>query len=210
MLEQHFDRDKKEAHRDAVELLERVGIPDPSRLSRSYPHQLSGGMRQRVAIAMAVAGQPKLLVADEPSTALDVTVQAEILELLRRLVTEKGMTLILITHDLGVVAGTCETVHVIYAGRTVEVAPRRTIFGRPRHPYTSALVAAVPRVDRPRDRELPTVSGSPRLVIPWRDGCAFVPRCPNRLDECRGGPPPLLADPDDPGHLLRCVNPEPA
>ncbi|MDQ4132185.1 MAG: ABC transporter ATP-binding protein, partial [Actinomycetota bacterium] len=155
VLEQHFERGREDAHRDAVGLLERVGIPDPGRVARSYPHQLSGGMRQRVAVAMAIAGRPKLLIADEPTTALDVTVQAQILDLLAELVKTMEMTLVLITHDLGVVAGMCELVHVMYAGRIVEVGTRHTIFGRPRHPYTAALVASIPRIDQPRDRQLP-------------------------------------------------------
>ena len=210
VFEQHFGQRRAEAHRQAVGLLDRMGIADPSRLARSYPHQLSGGMRQRVVIAMAVAGRPKLLVADEPSTALDVTVQAQILALIRDLVAETGMALILITHDLGVVAGTCEVIHVMYAGRLVEVAPRRAVFGQPRHPYTAGLLASIPRVDRPRHRRLPAIAGTARDVIAWHDGCAFVPRCPNRVEACRAGPPSLLADRDDHGHLLRCVNPVPA
>ncbi len=207
VLEEHFGRSRAEAQRGAVALLERVGIADPVRVARSYPHQLSGGMAQRVAIAIAVAGQPKLLVADEPSTALDVTVQAQILELLRELVTGTGMSLVLITHDLAVVAGTCEVVHVMYAGRIVEVAPRRAIFGRPRHPYTAALLASVPRVDQPRGSRLSAISGTSRDALPWQEGCALVPRCPNRMEECRAGPPSLLPDDTGDGRLLRCVNP---
>ncbi len=210
VVEEHFGRSRAEAQGEAVALLERVGIADPGRVARSYAHQLSGGMAQRVALAMAVAARPKLLVADEPSTALDVTVQAQILELLRDLVAAAGMSLVLITHDLAVVAGTCEIVHVMYAGRLVEVAPRRAIFGRPRHPYTAALLASVPRVDQPRGSTLATISGSSRDVIPWEQGCALVPRCPNRVDECRAGAPSLQADDGGDGRLLRCVNPMPA
>lgn len=204
--QQHLGSSRTEAKREAVELLDRVGIPDPARLADAYPHQLSGGMRQRVAIAMAIAGGPKLLVADEPSTALDATVQAQILELLRLLVRETGMALVLITHDLGVVAGMCELVHVMYSGRLVEVAPRRLLFRRPRHPYTAALLDSVPRLDQPRAGRLPAIRGSSRDVIPWEQGCAFVSRCPNRLNDCRSGPPPL--GPHESGaHLVRCVNP---
>ena len=209
VLEQHFGLRRDEERHEAVALLDRVGIADPGRVSCSYPHHLSGGMRQRVAIAMAVAGRPKLLIADEPSTALDVTVQAQILELLRDLVSETGMTLVLITHDLGVVAGTCEVIHVMYAGRIVEVAPRHTIFSRARHPYTAGLLASVPRVDRPRDRRLTAISGTARDVIPWHAGCAFLPRCPNRVDACRASPPSLLPDKAGHRHILRCVNPVP-
>ncbi len=210
VLEEHFGRSRGAGQRDAIALLERVGIADPGRLARAYPHQLSGGMAQRVAIAMAVAARPKLVVADEPSTALDVTVQAQILELLRGLVTATGMSLVLVTHDLAVVAGTCDIVHVMYAGRLVEVAPRRAIFRRPRHPYTTALLASVPRVDEPRRSRLAAISGSSRDVIRWEEGCALVPRCPNRVDGCRAGPPPLLPDDAGDGHLVRCVNPVPA
>ena len=158
---------------------------------------------------MAVAGRPKLLVADEPSTALDVTVQAQIFELLVDLVTTMGMTLILITHDLGVVAGTCETVHVMYAGRIVEAGPRRAMFGGPRHPYTAGLLASVPRIDQPRDQRLPAITGTSRRH-PWPRGCAFFPRCPNRVDACRAGPPALLPDGAGDGRPLRCLNPVPA
>ena len=209
VVEEHFGRSRAEARRQAVALLERVGFADPDRVARSYPHQLSGGMAQRVAIAMAVAGEPRLLVADEPSTALDVTVQAQILELLRDLVASTGMALLLITHDLAVVAGTCEVVNVMYAGRIVEVAPRRAIFGQPRQPYTAALLASVPRVDRPRSSRLSAIAGSSGDAIPWHDGCAFVPPCPNRSVECRAGPPSLRTDDSGAagGRLLRCVNP---
>ncbi len=210
VLEEHFGRSRGEGQREAVALLERVGIADPGRVARSYPHQLSGGMAQRVAIAMAVAAQPRLLLADEPSTALDVTVQAQIIELLRDLMTSRGMSLVLITHDLAVVAGTCEIVNVMYAGRIVEVAPRQSIFAGPRHPYTAALLASVPRVDQPSGTRLSAIAGSSRDAIPWHQGCAFVPRCPNRMDECGAGPPSLVADGADDGHLLRCVNPVPA
>ena len=207
VLEQHFGRSRDDAHREAEGLIDRVGIADPGRVARSYPHQLSGGVRQRVAIAMAVAGRPRLLVADEPSSAIDAMVQAQVLELLRDLVTDTGMALILITHDLGVVAGSCEIIHVMYAGRIVEVAGRRALFGRARHPYTAALLASVPRVDRPRGRRLAAISGTPRDVIAWPAGCAFYPRCPNRVDACLDGPPSLVADTDGHPHLLRCVNP---
>ncbi len=207
VLEQHFRTPRREAHRQAVALLDRVGLPDPRRRARSFPHQLSGGMRQRVAIAMAIAGRPRLLVADEPTTALDVTVQAQILELLRGLTAESGMALLLITHDLGVVAGTCATVHVMYAGRVVESAPRGAIFGQPRHPYTAGLLASIPRVDRLAGERLSVIPGSPRDVVAWSRGCAFAPRCGNEVEGCRAGPPALVGDGAGSRRQVRCLNP---
>ena len=207
VLEQHFRAPRREARRQAVALLDRVGLPDPARRARSFPHQLSGGMRQRVAIAMAIAGRPRLLVADEPTTALDVTVQAQILELLQHLTAESGMALLLITHDLGVVAGTCATVHVMYAGRIVESAGRDAIFGRPRHPYTAGLLASIPRVDRAVGERLRAIPGSPRDVVAWSRGCAFAPRCGNEVEGCRAGPPPLTRDGAGGDRRVRCLNP---
>ena len=207
VLEQHFGTPRRQAHQQAVALLDRVGLPDPGRRARSFPHQLSGGMRQRVAIAMAIAGRPRLLVADEPTTALDVTVQAQILELLRGLTAESDMALLLITHDLGVVAGTCGTVHVMYAGRIVESAARDEIFARPRHPYTAGLLASIPRVDRPTGPRLSGIPGSPRAVLAWSRGCAFAPRCANEVDGCRAGPPALVDAGPEVGRTVRCLNP---
>jgi peptide/nickel transport system ATP-binding protein len=158
-------------------------------------------------IAIALACQPKLLIADEPTTALDVTIQAQILELLRELVVESHTALVLITHDLGVVAGLCETVHVMYAGRLVESAPRHELFARPRHPYTAGLLASVPRLDQPKGQPLHPITGSPRDTIPWTEGCAFVPRCPNAIAACRGRAPSLDPDGHAWWHLVRCVNP---
>ena len=206
-LERHVGLRRGAARPRAAELLDAVGIPAAARRLDDYPHQLSGGMRQRAMIAMALACRPKLLIADEPTTALDVTIQAQILELLRELVVESNAALILITHDLGVVAGLCETVHVMYAGRIVESAERRELFARPRHPYTAGLLASVPRLDQPRRVPLRPITGSPRDTIPWTSGCAFVPRCPNRIDACTDGPIELIPDREDPGHTFRCVNP---
>jgi peptide/nickel transport system ATP-binding protein len=204
VLERHFRMRKPQTIDTTVELLEAVGIPAARRRVDDYPHQLSGGMRQRVMIAMALACQPKLLIADEPTTALDVTIQAQILELLSALIAERDTALILITHDLGVVAGVCETVHVMYSGRFVESADRHELFGRPRHPYTAGLLASVPRLDLPRGAPLHPVKGSPRDVIPWSGGCAFAPRCPNEVDRCTAETPAL----EDIGrHGLRCFNP---
>jgi peptide/nickel transport system ATP-binding protein len=208
VLERHTDRKGSTARQEAVRLLADVGIPDPDRRLDNYPHQLSGGMRQRVMIAMALACNPRLLIADEPTTALDVTIQAQILDILRRLVIDRETALVLITHDLGVVAGICDTVHVLYSGRIVESADRRELFAHPRHPYTNGLLASVPRLDAPRGQPLQPIAGSPRDTIRWADGCAFSPRCPRRVEECLGGPPELA----DQGfrHALRCVNPHPA
>jgi len=206
VFERHQDMTGEAARKAAAELLDRVGIPDPGRRLKEYPHQLSGGMRQRALIAMALACRPRVLIADEPTTALDVTIQAQILELLKDLVQDTGAALIMITHDLGVVAGLCDTVHVMYAGRVVESAGRRELFAEPRHPYTGGLLASVPRLDAPRGAPLQPIPGSPTDVLSWPDGCAFAPRCPNRIDACTGAPPPLEAIG---GRTLRCVNPLP-
>jgi peptide/nickel transport system ATP-binding protein len=204
VIRSHRQIDKSEAEDRAVELLAKVSIPDPGRRIREYPHQLSGGMRQRVLIAIALANEPRLLIADEPTTALDVTIQAQILEILKEVVADTGSALIMITHDLGVVAGLCDTVHVMYQGRVVESAPRRPLFATPRHPYTGGLLASVPRLDTPRGGRLLPIPGSPTDVLPWDEGCAFVPRCPNRIDVCSEHPPAL--EPDG-VRSLRCYNP---
>jgi peptide/nickel transport system ATP-binding protein len=191
------------AKKEAADLLERVGIPDPTRRLRDYPHQLSGGMRQRVLIAIAVACRPRMIIADEPTTALDVTIQAQILDLLAGLVKDSGTALLLITHDLGVVAGLCDRVNVFYSGRLVETARRRQLFATPQHPYTMGLIGSIPRLDTPRGDRLAAIPGSVRDVLPWQDGCAFAPRCERRADECVGGPPALHVV--DEGHTHRCV-----
>jgi peptide/nickel transport system ATP-binding protein len=206
VLQRHLGLERLAARNEAVGLLTAVGIPDGARRLRQFPHQLSGGMRQRVMVAMALACRPRLLIADEPTTALDVTIQAQILDLLRNLVVDSDAALVLITHDLGVVAGTCEIVHVMYAGRIVESASRLDLFARPRHPYTVGLLASVPRLDQPRGRPLQPIAGSPSDTLPWSKGCAFAPRCPNRLPACTEGPPHLLPDPVT-GHDVRCLNP---
>ena len=173
-----------------MELFEKVGIPRAAERVRSYPHQLSGGMRQRVMIAMAVACGPRLLIADEPTTALDVTIQAQILDLLRRLNDERRMAILLVTHDLGVVAQTCERVLVMYAGRIVEQAPVRPLFATPLHPYTRGLLASIPDIADRRERLSP-IPGSPPNLGLTVDGCAFAPRCPIAIDRCRIERPPL-------------------
>jgi peptide/nickel transport system ATP-binding protein len=207
VLTRYRGMDKRTARKAAAELLERVGIPDPRRRLDSYPHQLSGGMRQRALIAIALACQPRLLIADEPTTALDVTIQAQILELLRELVQETGAALIMITHDLGVVAGLCETVNVLYAGRIVERAQRHRLFGTPRHPYTHGLLRSIPRLDAPSGEELQAIRGSVVDNVPWTHACAFAPRCPRSLQTCLEETP---AGETSGGRLLRCHNPVPA
>ncbi|MGI5212901.1 ABC transporter ATP-binding protein [Plantactinospora sp. CA-290183] len=208
VLTRHRGLSGDAARKEAADLLDRVGIPDPTRRLKEYPHQLSGGMRQRALIAIAVACQPRLLIADEPTTALDVTIQAQILELLKSLVRESGTALVMITHDLGVVAGMCDTVNVLYAGRVVETARRRPLFAEPRHPYTVGLLGSIPRLDAGRGDRLTPIPGSVRDVLPWADGCGFAPRCERQVDGCVGGPPALVLTHTD--RTYRCVNPVPA
>ncbi len=207
VLERHRALPRRQARVQAAELLTRVGIPDPQRRLDEYPHQLSGGMRQRALIAMALACRPRLLIADEPTTALDVTIQAQILALLRELATETGTALIMITHDLGVVAGLCDDVAVLYGGKVVEGGPRHSLFARPRHPYTAGLLASIPRLDASRGQRLEPIRGSVTDDIPWTHGCAFMPRCPRALDLCTRQTPQLQPAPEQ--RLLRCHNPEP-
>ncbi|WP_086849734.1 ABC transporter ATP-binding protein [Amycolatopsis kentuckyensis] len=204
VLERHRGMSRKAASVEAVDLLDKVGIPDPSRRLSEYPHQLSGGMRQRALIAIALACRPRLLIADEPTTALDVTIQAQILALLRELVQDTGTALIMITHDLGVVAGLCDEVNVLYGGKIVERAQRHQLFAEPRHPYTHGLLASIPRLDAGRGEKLVPIRGSVSDNIPWDHGCAFAPRCPNALPVCREVQPQLVPDQ---GGLLRCHNP---
>jgi peptide/nickel transport system ATP-binding protein len=207
VLERHRDLSGAAAKAEAARLLDLVGIPDPTRRLKEYPHQLSGGMRQRALIAMAVACKPRLLIADEPTTALDVTIQAQILELLRELVREQNTALVLITHDLGVVAGLCDRVNVMYSGRIVEQTDRRTLFVEPRHPYTGGLLASIPRLDSTGDVPLTPIPGSPTDTLPWTSACAFAPRCGRKVDICIQQTPNL----DDDGvRRLRCHNPIPA
>ncbi|MDN3565983.1 ABC transporter ATP-binding protein [Paeniroseomonas aquatica] len=190
------------ARKEARRLLDQVGIPDAGRRLDAYPHELSGGQNQRVMIAMALAGRPELLVADEPTTALDVTIQAQILELLGALRRDLGMALVLISHDLGVVADTCERVAVMYAGRIVEAAATARLFAAPAHPYTQGLLGALPPVDGPR-RPLAAIPGG--VPEPWAmpPGCAFAPRCPQRLPACTEGLPAAVAL--GPQHSAACL-----
>ena len=195
------------ADAEAVRLLDRVGITDPKRRLREYPHQLSGGMNQRAMIAMALACKPRLLVADEPTTALDVIIQAQIVDLLVEIQREEGLALLLVTHDLGVVAEMADRVAVMYAGRVIETGPVADLFARHRHPYTSGLLASLPRVDH-RVEKLAPIDGS----VPWLgdlpSGCTFRPRCPHVLPVCAEVVPPL--EPDAATHRTACHNPVPA
>ena len=207
-LETHFDMDKDEAEKRSGELLDRVGIPSAKMRLKDYPHQFSGGMRQRAMIAMALACEPKLLIADEPTTALDVTIQAQILDLLRELVAERDTALILITHDLGVVAGMCERVNVMYAGMFMETGTASQVFAKPRHPYTLGLLQSVPRLDAARKTALHPIEGSPRdMLFPPKE-CPFAPRCRYEVEQSRKEVPPL--EQIEPGHKVACFNPVPA
>ncbi len=185
----HTKISKQAARKRAVELLDEVGIPDPNRRVDDYPHQFSGGMRQRAVIAMGLANNPSLLIADEPTTALDVTTQAQILDLLRRLRADHGSSIILITHDMGVVSQLADRVLVMYAGRAVEQGPKTEVFHRPRHPYTWGLLGSVPRARAARVRRLPAIPGSPASALTAPAGCAFAPRCRYRHDHCADQPP---------------------
>jgi oligopeptide transport system ATP-binding protein len=207
-LEAHQKLDGAEAERRAVELVERVGIPSAKLRLKDYPHQFSGGMRQRAMIAMAIACEPKLIIADEPTTALDVTIQAQILDLLRALVRERGTALILITHDLGVVAGMCERVHVMYAGQLVETGATEQLFAQPRHPYTLGLLQSIPRLDTGRTQKLSTIEGQPPNMLAEPAACPFAGRCRFRLDVCSQQLPALAEH--EPGHRSACFNPVPA
>jgi len=206
-LETHFGMNRAAADARAAELLDQVGIPSAKARLRDYPHQFSGGMRQRAMIAMALACEPKLLIADEPTTALDVTIQAQILDLLRSLAAEHDSALVLITHDLGVVAGMCERVHVMYAGMFVETGTAEDLFAQPRHPYTVGLLQSVPRLDAARRAKLQPIEGSPRDMLSAPDACPFSPRCKYVVDQCLAGVPALRRM--DSGHDARCVNPVP-
>jgi len=201
VLRRHFDVSRGEARRKAIELLRLVRIPAAERRIDEYPHQLSGGMRQRVMIAIALACDPELLIADEPTTALDVTIQAQILDLMRDLKAETGAAIILITHDLGVVAEVCDEVAVMYAGQIVERAPVATLFEEPQHPYTLGLMGSIPRLDERAER-LATIEGAlPDMTAPPR-ACRFAPRCPFVEERCTAGPPPVVTLAS--GHWSRC------
>ena len=196
----HFRVSRREARERAVALLRETGIPDPAARADNYPHQLSGGMRQRVMIAIALAAEPEILVADEPTTALDVTVQAQILEVLDRLRAERGMAVLLITHDLGIVAGRADRVAVMYAGQIVEEAPTAALFARPSHPYTRGLFGSIPRLTGPVERLRP-IPGTVPSPAAWPSGCRFRPRCPYAFEPCGREPP---RNDVGPGQWMRC------
>jgi oligopeptide transport system ATP-binding protein len=200
----HRDASWAKALEHAKELLGRVRIPDAASRLASYPHQYSGGMRQRVMIAMALACQPRLIIADEPTTALDVTVQAQILDLLKEITRETGSSLLLITHDLGVVARYADRVAVMYGGRIVETAQARELYKNPRHPYTQGLMASVPRLDGDARRPLVPIDGQPPDLAQLPAGCSFSPRCRIATDPCRKSPPPLVEIGDH--HFKACFN----
>jgi peptide/nickel transport system ATP-binding protein len=198
----HRPASRREAWDRAVELLAEVGIPEPARRARDYPHQLSGGMRQRVMIAMAISCEPRVLLADEPTTALDVTIQAEILDLLRMLRERRGMALLLITHDLGVVAQQADEVAIMYAGRLVEYASVEDVFDHPQHPYTQALFRSIPGIGGRRER-LEAIPGQVPDLLRLPSGCTFRDRCPRAVDDCARVVPPLEAK--RPGHRAACI-----
>lgn len=200
--EGHLSR--KKARNKAIELLSEVGLPDPKDRLKKYPHELSGGQNQRVMIAMMLAGNPKLLIADEPTTALDVTIQAQILRLLKRLRKERDMAIVLVTHDLGVVAETCNKVAVMYCGRIVESGSVKKIFANPRHPYTRGLLASRPRIDQ-ENKDLTPIPGVVPTPLELPDGCAFSPRCKEAIARCLIGPPEMVEQDID--QVFACCNP---
>jgi peptide/nickel transport system ATP-binding protein len=202
-LNEHIDLNKGQARQRAIALLDQVGIPKPEQRIDDYPHQFSGGMRQRVMIALALSCNPDLLIADEPTTALDVTIQAQILELVRNLKRDFGSAVVLITHDLGVVADIADRILVMYAGRIVEEGDKDQIFYDPQHPYTWGLLGSIARLDRPKARRLTAIAGQPPSLINRPQGCSFRPRCPQAFDRCRSEDPTLTAKVGD-GHMDAC------
>jgi oligopeptide/dipeptide ABC transporter ATP-binding protein len=202
-IQAHEPLDKRTAERRAVELLRQVGIPNPESRVDDFPHQFSGGMRQRAMIAMALSCNPSILIADEPTTALDVTIQAQIVELISKLKDDFNSAVIMITHDLGVVADIADEIVVMYAGRVVERAPTRELFYDPQMPYTWGLLGSIPRLDRPRQERLHSITGAPPSLIQLPEGCKFRPRCPHAFEKCLQEPP-LENRVETPGHLDRC------
>ena len=201
-LELHRNMNKKEAREEILRLLKMVGIPDPERRIDDYPHQFSGGMRQRVMIAMALSCNPKLLIADEPTTAVDVTIQAQLLEVVKELTSRLGTAVILITHNLGVVARHVNRMAVMYAGRIVEQGPAAEVYAHPHHPYTIGLLASVPRLDQPRKERLVPIDGQPPNLISLPPGCSFMPRCSYRMEICSTERPELRTVADN--HHTAC------
>ena len=200
----HEDIGKSNAKKRAVQLLRQVGIPHPDERVDDYPHQFSGGMRQRAMIAMALANNPEILIADEPTTALDVTIQAQIIELIGRLKDDFNSSVILITHDLGVVADIADDIAVMYAGRIVEYGTKRQVFYNAQHPYTWGLLGSIPRLDREKPERLSSIAGAPPSLINLPQGCKFRPRCPHAFAKCTEHPPLENRVDDDPPHLDRC------
>ncbi len=203
VFELHYpDMDVESIYKDALDLLHKVGIPEAEARMGEYPHQISGGMRQRVMIAMALAGQPDILIADEPTTALDVTIQAQILQLILSLQNQTGMAVIFITHDLGVIAEICDAVVVMYAGKVAETATIGDLFSDPKHPYSQGLLASIPRLDSQRKSKLPVIEGSVPGLLDLPRGCRFQNRCPYSMEICRDQDPPLFTIGEN--HLASC------
>ena len=201
-LQLHMGMNKQQAQEEGVNLLTRVGIPDPESRIKQYPHQFSGGMRQRVMIAMALSCNPRLIIADEPTTALDVTIQAQILDLMKSLTSEFGVALIVITHNLGVVARYADRVNIMYAGKVIERGNAREIYSNPRHPYTVGLLRSVPRLDLPRRAKLDPIEGQPPDLINLPQGCSFRERCRWAIEKCATDSPELMESSE--GHLSAC------
>ncbi|WP_202923153.1 ABC transporter ATP-binding protein [Nesterenkonia haasae] len=204
--EKHLGLSRQQARKRAIDLLELVGIPEPAKRHRSYPHEFSGGMRQRVTIAMALACEPDLLIADEATTALDVTVQRQILDLVKSIQTDRQMAMILVSHDLGVVSDRCDDVAVMYAGRIVEKSPTDRLFSDHRHRYTEALLQAIPRFDTPKHSHLAAIEGKPPNLAALSTGCPFAPRCAHEIDACTEAMPPMRSAEDE-LHWFACANP---
>ena len=202
VLQRHRHMDKKEAEAEAIEMLRKVGVPSPEQRVKQYPHEFSGGMRQRALIAMALACNPKMLIADEPTTALDVTIQAQILDLIRELQRENGMTVVLITHDLGVVASMCDRIAVMYCGLIMEQGTTDEIFYEPKHPYTKALLRSVPAINEETSERLKPIEGQAPSVANPPPGCPFAPRCPIARPSCSEAIPDMVAYGE--GHIARC------
>jgi oligopeptide/dipeptide ABC transporter ATP-binding protein len=207
IIRNHLELPKKEAKQMTIDVLARIGLPDPAEIVKRYPFELSGGMAQRVMIAIATALTPAVLILDEPTSALDVTVQAAILEDMQALQQRDGTSIILISHDLGVVAQMADCVAVMYAGHLTEYADVRTLFGTPRHPYSAALLASRPRPDREEARRLTVIHGAPPSPVDLPDECPFLPRCPKATSECRTSPAPVLRPIGADGQLAACYNP---
>jgi oligopeptide/dipeptide ABC transporter ATP-binding protein len=203
----HLNINAKQARERALDLLQRVGIPKPAERLDSYPHQLSGGMRQRVVIAIALSCEPDILLADEPTTALDVTVQAQILDLLEDLRSERQMSMIMVSHDLGLVSSRADTVAVMYSGGLVEIASADKIFESPRMPYTRGLIDSIPDINMPSHTKLKTIPGRPPQATSITVGCKFEPRCTRAIDACKSSVPALSFDPSDASHAWACFNP---